>query len=415
MISAPVVSSRQSRERVKSRVDCRDPHPEITKQTHTLQELQIIQDTKREELNPRFQPPAATTSHSLLRGSGKSRKSSLPSDFGRSTTGQYTGGRQAKLQRRVTVASANISSSSVTERKEDRPLVVGGGAKFPQSPQVAATIGEKREMEVLRQVPAALESRSDDNEEGDFVKMKPRNVGMQYTRAHGSGICQSHHNQPHINPDLLADRGSSGEATSYQDSVTGDWHHQQCFRDSLSSSESVGVIPEHSSMELDTDAFSVEPEHEAKLEEHRNYSWGERATGSSDKIVGFEVSTDSKETTVNLLHLLGHKNKSVEQTQTDYQNHELWVIGEENEEESEDEMEEEIYLSDGASGGDPETITLAHKPVPQLFIVDENDDIIEKVKTGRRKPSRGSISDSHPTSTSATDCQLSLHTLTLHD
>lgn len=241
-------------------------------------------------------------------------------------------------------------------------------------------------MEVLEQIPAVLQNRESD--ETEVVKMKPMTAQMQ-------------HKYP----------SKQHTATS---KVTQEFGDGQELRDSVSSSESVGVNPEYCAMDLDMDAFSAEPE-QVKLDQQRDWEEESLTATSGDKIIGFEVSTDSSETTVNLLHLFGRKNKTVEETKVEYQDHKLWVIGEE--EESEDEMEEEIFLSDGGSGGDPETITLATQPVPQLFILDENNTVIEKVKTGRRKRSSGSssLSDSHLPSLLSCPQQLSLHTLTLDD
>ena len=170
-------------------------------------------------------------------------------------------------------------------------------------------------------------------------------------------------------------------------------------RDSVSSSEDVGVNPEDCSVEIVRDAFAPETEHQREEKEGQKCS----TEKLQDKIVGLEVCTDETQTTVNLLHLLRHKNKSVEQTRTEYHNHELWVIGEE-----EDEEEEEEEESDGQSGGDPETIAISSQPVPQLFIVDENNAVVEKVKTGRRRPSRDS-SDQQRTSHQLNTLSLSAH------
>lgn len=241
-------------------------------------------------------------------------------------------------------------------------------------------------MEVWAQVPEVLQNR--DSDESEVVKMKPATAQMRH----------EHPSKQHT-------------ATS---KATHEFRDSQELRDSVSSSESVGINPEYWSTDMDLDAFSAESE-QVKLDQQRDWEEGSLTATSGDKIVGFEVSTDSSETTVNLLHLFGHKNKTVEETKTEYQDHQLWVIGEE-EEESEEEMEEEIYLSDRASGGDPETIMLIpQQPVPQLFILDENNTVVEKIKTGRRKHSSGSLSDSHLPPLVPSPEQLSLHTLTLDD
>lgn len=336
-------------------MDCSDPHPEVTRQTHSLEELQIIPGSDREKLNPRFiQHPK-----SCYR-SPKSCKLSLPDTFERETTDTSASNQQRK----------STSTRSSDSRESVRAI---GGDNTSQRSQKR----ESTEMEILVQVPAALQNR--DNDDADVVKMKPTQMQLKKHTATSNKVMQ-------------------------------DTRDSQDLRDSVSSSESVGVNPEYGSMDLDMDAFAVDLE-----QGHRCWKEDGSTATSGDKIVGFEVSTDTSETTVNLLHLFGRKNKTVEQTKIDYQDQGLWVIGEE--EESEDEMEEEIYLSDGASGGDPETIPLSPQlPVPQLFIVDENNTIVEKVKTGRRRQSsRGSVSDSHLPPPVSSPEQLNLHTLTLDD
>lgn len=345
-------------------MDCTDPHPDVTKLTHSLEELQIVRDLNKEDLNPRFNLSAKSRANSV-----KSRKLCLPADFERSSNRRNTGGGQVKPQQRVTITSV----SSAATREIDRPAAVCG-AKISR----VVTSGEQKKME-----------------DGDIVKMKSGSAQMQY-----AGIFQSDY-QSHEHVSNRVTRAPVGHNVRDDPSL----------RDSVSSSESVGINPEYNSMEPDMDAFSVDSE-QVKLD-GQGGDWEENMTTTAcDKIVGFEVSTDTTQTTVNLLHLLGRKNRSVEQTETEYRDHKLWVIGEEQEEESEEEMEEEIYLSDGASCGDPETITLTTQPVPQLFVVDENDTVVEKIKTGRRKQSRSSVSDSHIPPGPET---LSLHTLTLHD
>lgn len=345
---------------VRSRVDSRDPHPEVTRQIHSLEELQIIPGCNKEKLNPRFiQHP---------KDCHRSAKPCLSASFEKANTVTST----SKPLRKSTIASVSKSPAS---RKS-------AGTFDCSNISQRSSISTRRantEMEVLEQMPAVLQNRESD--ETEVVKMKPR-------------IAQMNHEYP-----------SKQHTQEFRD--------EQELRDSVSSLESVGVNPEYCSMDLDMDAFSAEQE-QVKLDQQRDWEEESLTATSGDKIVGFEVSTDSSETTVNLLHLFGRKNKTVEETKVEYHDHKLWVIGEE--EESEDEMEEEIFLSDGGSGGDPETITLATQPVPELFILDENNTVVEKIKTGRRKRSSGSsLSDSHLPPLVSCPQQLSLHTLTLDD
>ena len=296
---------------------------------------------------------------------------------------------QAKLQRRATDTSISTSSGSGGIITTDSVASVGKILKSSHG----------GEMEVLVHDTVVPHDREED--EGDVVKMKPS--GTQTHCPHGGNTSRALNHQHE-------DYGSN----------TGHETPQQSLRDSVSSSESVGITPEYSTADVNMDAFSIDSEQ--KLEDLEG-GWEQDATrmtavGASDKIVGFEVSTNSTETTVNLLHLFGHKNRSVEQAQTHYQETGLWAIGEEKEEESDEEMEEEIFLSDAASGGDPEHVALGgHMPVPKLFIVDENDTVIETIKTGRRKPSKGSLLELNTTSPPpiASDCPLSLHTLAIRD
>ena len=376
----------------------------VTNQLHSLEELQIISDLGKEKLNPRFQHRTTRRAQSCDK---PSRKFSLPADFEKSTTSRTVDSVTPETrQRRVTVHSTSTSKTSkqvcpiVPDRKalkgESSPIVSGSKASTQRDSSTAsetisgstATVphphrvtGQGKKMEVLRQAPTALENRSQDD--GDVVKTKPFLPGTQSRYENGNFQAQ-YPSQVHVGSGVI-------RTVSHE---TGDY---QTARDSVSSSESVGVNPEYCSMEVDTDAFSVDAEQERH--ERDGGEWGLSEKSASNRIVGFEVSTNASQTTVNLLHLLGRKNKSVEQTQSDYQNHELWVIGEEQEEESEDdeEMEDELYLSDGASSGVPETIFLNTQPVPQLFIVDENNTVVEKVKTGRRRQSRGApVGDLYP-------------------
>ena len=167
-------------------------------------------------------------------------------------------------------------------------------------------------------------------------------------------------------------------------------------RQSVSSSESIGINPEDYSMDIVRDAFSEENELEETNEK------GQKVGSLHDKIVGLEVSSDESQTTVNLLHLLGHKNKAMEQAKTAFQNQELWVIEEGEEEDKDEEMEEEIFLSSG------ESVQSLALPVPQLFVVDENDQVVEQVKIGRRKQSRDTLNQE-----SSPD-ELNIHSLSIH-
>ena len=385
--------SQRARRPVRSRVDCSDPHPEVTRQSHSLQELQIVPDTLAETLNPRFQ-----LSHTPTPGSSaRLRKHSLPTEFVR--TGYNSSDRQVQLKRRATDTSIVTTRGGLAALENSIPL---GGMEG---------LGEVGEAHAKARVGV----RSN-GEESCVVKSKP-----SVTQKHYENGGFSVNSSPHAGHSIVNGEGSSSVGHRYDN----DPDYQS--RDSVSSSESVGINPEYTSMDVDTNAFSAESEEAVKLDEcSTDGGWERDSVGmaispiASDQIVGFEVSTDNTQTTVNLLHLLGNKNKSVMQVQTDYQDGELWSIKEEQEEdESDDEMEEEINLSDMANRGGSEDVTVTNpnpQPVPELFIVDENDTVIEKIKTGRRR-SRGSLSDSvvsSPPST-PTDCPLNLHALTIHD
>lgn len=320
------------RSQAKSRIDSSDPTPEVHRQSRSLKELEILPG--REKFNPRF----------ATRGGVRRHKSSLPANIGHTTP---------------TPADPHKTGKHFFSRSTTAPVI--------RVPTVPKQVQEK--METVRETTPLVE------DDGVIVKLKQLPMTTQ-----GSG-----NNTEHFPSSMAHGASQSGCERDCQES-----------RDSVSSSEDVGVDPEDCSVEVVTDAFAVETEHQRERKEKCSKEL------QGDKIVGLEVSTDETQTTVNLLHLLRHKNKSVEQTRTEYRNHELWVIGEE-----EDEEEEEEEESDGESGGDPETIAISSQPVPQLFIVDENNAVVEEVKTGRRRTHRDN-SDKQSTH------QLNTHSLSAH-
>lgn len=408
-----------------SRVDCSNPHPEVTRQTHSLQELQIVPDLSPEELNPRLTPssntrllhrartfslpahistPSIQGEHiSTKKGTRNLQKSSTFSSVNPNSTRADSIGKIATQGRLVATNTPKISKSNCSssdsrnsETKISKSCLVSADTSTKNSTMIAES-GDRMDVHVGTQIPLLddiFNKNSNEKDDGDIVKMKP---SLQHTRRIGGGDTdtENHHHSYYVEEDIK-------DTASRQES-------SRSLRDSVSSSESVGITPEcYNTMEINTDAFSVDEDMTDSVNDTPQPTW----VTKSDKIVGFEVSTDSTQTTVNLLHLLGNKSNSAEQTHTDYQDSYLWVIGEEDEEEEEDEeseMEEEICLA--TSGDSSNVAALVTQNVPQLFIMDENNTIVEEVKTGRRKLSKGSSSNL----TSSTDCSLNLHKLTLHD
>ena len=77
-------------------------------------------------------------------------------------------------------------------------------------------------------------------------------------------------------------------------------------------------------------------------------------------------------------------------------------------------MEEELFVGNDVTSDRAKEM---ERPVPQLFIVDENDKVVEKVKTGRRRQSRGSLSTEGSAVTSepsASHLALGVQNLSLH-
>ena len=383
---------RRSIKEVKSRVDCSDPHPQVSRQTHSLEELLIVRDSTRESLNPRF---IHRTPHPA---SARSQKFSLPAE--RLTELQTWERRQARPVKRATIGSIPISSSEATT-EDYLPTTTLEAQETISCEGKRAAEGESAPEEGRLALVDSLERQTFSlaGDMDDLVKSKPIDYHQRAEYANREGLFGS--SGAHV---------GCGESNWAPREVGGgerEREREEDLRGSVSSSESVGVTPEYSNMDVDTNAFS-----ETVIPGEDNSCCNELAATERDKIVGFEVSGDSTQTTVNLLHLLGNKNRVTESAWTDYQDSELWVIREEDEgTDSEDyEMEEEICLIEGESGGAPE-IDVA---VPQLFVVDENNAVVERIKTGRRR-SRGSLSSEGQTTPLVSDCTLGLHTLSLHN
>ena len=236
-------------------------------------------------------------------------------------------------------------------------------------------------MEALRQ-PAISQEAGD----GEIVKLKQlpaatRDVlTCRRVTGTGGGVGEKTRTEPVLSSaDGCSDGiGRQGEAVESEN------------RDSVSSSEGIGVNPEDCSTDVITDAFAAAELSDAACkgsgEEPQRTGQGNStdldlgSADQDDKIVGLEVNASGAETTVNLLHLLRRKNRSAEEISTEYRNHELWVIGEEGGGETEDE-------SDFSEGESESEGTGPSVSVPQLFIVDENDAVVERVRTGRRRSS----------------------------
>lgn len=395
--------------KVKSRIDCSDPHPEVTKLSHSVDELLVVSDSTRETINPRFLNHYPHARRRTSRNNNSTQSKRRPVEEKESTTTSESEAKRKGRNRRPV--------REITSRRTQRKSEVPGSAptschsgptslKTPStdivpdhrvssdiSSPVISSGRDKRDhttsrvMEILTQSSMTTTGISHDpTTVGDGVVVKSKLSGSVVESADSNLIRYS------FTP-------SNGGVTNEPSSVVvvGGGGEEEA-RDSVSSSEGVGVTPEYANMDVDTDAFS-------DSRPTPGSAWSE-----GDEIVGFEVSGDSTQTTVNLLHLLGHKNRPTEQIKTDYQESDLWVIGEEDEEEEEEEeeMEEEICLEEGAPG-----IILE---VPQLFVVDENDAIVEKVKTGRRRQSKGSQSSESLTTSPPplNDCTFGIHSLSIH-
>ncbi|CAI8056219.1 hypothetical protein GBAR_LOCUS30630 [Geodia barretti] len=328
-----VVNYQRSFKEVKSRVDCSDPHPQVTKQTHSLKELQIVGDFDRKSINPRFLHHRLP--HQLI-NSVKSHKFSFPATTTTPSAPTTTGGK-------------NCGRCSETEHCT--------------SEEVALTLIE-------------TETR----------KLSPNKEGMEVVRSAPLVAFKTDTTVVREEEEVVRSRGREEVGSETREETRG----------SVSSSEGVGVNPEYSNMDVDMDAFS----------EAQTFAGSTEGRGEErDEIVGFEVSADSTQTTVNLFHLFGTKNRSTEEMRVEYEDNQLWVIGEEDEEgaesgaESESDMEEEISLDGG--------VVERFVSVPQLFVVDENDTVVEKVKTGRRRQSRGSLSSEGLTTSAAVSVDMS--------
>ena len=405
----------RSLKEVKSRVDSSDPHPQVTKQTHSLEELQIVGDFDRGSINPRFFHRFPR--HQVGQNSAKSsRKFSLPVSHRAaaiSDTAQSVQRRRPRLEKRATIPATTSSGGNTTEGYYHPATIQtrvattacsqnSGRYCEPESTSESLALAEaetrkvslEKDMEVGR--PATVVdlkriARVHEEEEGEVVRSKVTGSSADGT-----------------NRQNKFGTGNYSVGSRYSDREVGrERESEEDARGSVSSSDSVGVNPEYSNMDVDMDAFSETQ----TLGDTTSVGGGTE----TDEIVGFEVSADSTQTTVNLLHLLGHKNRSTEKTKVEYDDSQLWVIGEEEEEEEEEsDMEEEISLSGGGGGGRVAEILA----VPQLFVVDENDTVVEKVKTGRRRQSRGSLSSEGLTNyapPTAGDCTLALQTLSLHN
>ena len=393
----------QSLKEVKSRVDCSDPHPQITKQTHSLKELQIVGDFDRKPINPRFlnhRPPHQ------LRNSDKSRKFSFPAN--RETISDTRSGERRRpiLEKRATIGAISTTNSHTTT-----------------TPSVPTTTGGKNCGRCSQTENCTSEEVTLTLVETEIRKLSPDKEGMEVVRPAPLVAYKTDATVVHKEEEVVRSKVSRSRTDiANREGLFGTGNPQNCVRssgrggreeaggetrDSVSSSESVGVNPEYSNMDVDMDAFSECQTFVGSCPDT------EGRGGARDEIVGFEVSTDPTQTTVNLFHLFGDKNRSTEETRVEYEDNKLWVIGEEDEEgaESESDMEEEISLDGGGSGG---VVAERFVSVPQLFVVDENDTVVEKVKTGRRQ-SRGSLSSEGLTTSAAGDCTLRLQTLSLHN
>ena len=345
------------RKEAKARVDCSDPTPEVHKQSHTLQELEIFPLSERETVNPRF-----------------ASRVIYPENRKRTLRHSITGG-SVELEEREK-RSLQRSKSAPGLRRFSAPIIRGKRAKMEElrQPALSEEAGDE-EIVKLKQLPAAT-----------------RDV-LTCTRVTGTDVVgEKTHTEPVFSS---TDDCSDGIQRQGEDAESEN-------RDSVSSSEGIGVNPEYCSIDVITDAFAAadlsdaayngsgeEPQRtRQKNSTDLDLEWG--AGEHDDKIVGLEVSASGTETTVNLLHLLQHKNRSAEETSTEYTNHELWVIGEEGGEESEDEDD----FSEGESESESTSVS-----VPQLFIVDENDAVVERVRTGRRRSSTKDCSASGNNST----------------
>ena len=349
-------------------MDCSDPHPQVTKQTHSLKELQIVGDFDRKSINPRFLHHRLP--HQLI-NSVKSHKFSFPATTTTPSAPTTTGGK-------------NCGRCSETEHctSEEVALTLIETETRKLSPN-------KEGMEVVRSAPlvAFKTDTTVVREEEEVVRSKAGGSRTDFVDREGLFGTEKPQN-------CVRSRGREEVGSETREETRG----------SVSSSEGVGVNPEYSNMDVDMDAFS----------EAQTFAGSTEGRGEErDEIVGFEVSADSTQTTVNLFHLFGTKNRSTEEMRVEYEDNQLWVIGEEDEEgaesgaESESDMEEEISLDGG--------VAERFVSVPQLFVVDENDTVVEKVKTGRRRQSRGSLSSEGLTTSAAGDCTLSLQTLSLHN
>lgn len=422
-MSAPGVSYRRSLKDIKSRVDCSDPHPQVTRQTHSLEELQIGDFGDRESINPRFSHRTSCQTNSV-----KSRRLSLPAERTSVDSDiQSWKRRPARLEKRATIADIPTTPRTITETTTTTtttdqwspasPARVDSGGEMSRRPAEAETTSQEAS---LASVETASQKKSHDRAMEVITTAPPvaavdafeigRSVSREYKEADRGEVVKSKPRGFGTQGDIRADMNGTGNpGASFRKREMGGRpgggrETEEDTRDSVSSSESVGVNPEYSSMEVDMDAFS-----------ETQMTPGGEDGGSRverDEIVGFEVSADPTQMTVNLLHLLRHKNRPTEETKVEYQDNELWVIGEEEEEEESEEsdMEEEIDLSQGVASA-PGVIMA----IPQLFVVDENNTVVEKVKTGRKRQSRGSLSSEGPMTPTATDCTLHLQTLSLHN
>ena len=385
-------------------MDCSDPHPQVTKQTHSLKELQIVGDFDRKSINPRF------LHHRLphqLRNSVKSHKFSFPAN--RATISDNTRSeerRRPRLKERATTRAISTTTATTSTTTEYYNSHTTGGKNCGRCSETEHCTSEEVALTLI---------------ETETRKLSPNKEGMEVVRSAPLVAFKTDTTVVREEEEVVRSK-AGGSRTDFVDreGLFGTEKPQNCVRScgreevgsetreetrgSVSSSEGVGVNPEYSNMDVDMDAFSeaqtfagICPDTEGRGEER-------------DEIVGFEVSADSTQTTVNLFHLFGTKNRSTEETRVEYEDNQLWVIGEEGAEsgaESESDMEEEISLDGG--------VAERFVSVPQLFVVDENDTVVEKVKTGRRRQSRGSLSSEGLTTSAAGDCTLSLQTLSLHN
>ena len=402
-------------------MDTSDPHPHVTRQTHTLEQLQILPGLTAETLNPRFQLRQSLGNSNS--GAKRSRTFSFPSErvAGGNTT-RSGGSRRAKLVKSSTIGPISSDttgrrSGSVAERftatNSDKGVArtVTGGPSVSELESSTAVFGSidskgvppvgNMEVESVLNVFERRGKFSRRDREGDVVKSKP--LSPLVTSANREGMYGAGNARSRVK--LANGTNSTVNRGLAEREGEREMAEKEEPRDSVSSSESVGINPEYSHMDVDTDAFS-----DTHCLQEDGCVAGDSA--ARDKIVGFEVSSDPTQTTVNLFHLFGHKDRPTEATRTEYQDNELWVIGEEAEEgvESECEMEEEITLCEGVSGDR----VLA---VPEVFVVNENDVVVEEVKVGRRRQSRGSLSSESKVTSEPTTlgCITAIQTLSLHN